>query len=312
MDAIKKTHGIVTTAIRPVSRVRGVGRICQKLNRAFLQAGVAPIQTAKMRDGTHMLVDLRSQTEWHSFYTGCYDDVVIDLIITLLSRLEGGFLDVGGNIGMYAVRVAARLGARRRVVCFEPMPQNANRIRENVALNQVSHSVEVYELALSDSEREDELVLREDFESGSGTGNASLWISDNADRGFQRIAVPVTTLDNFAKTMSLKDFPVMKVDIEGHEDCFLRGAGKWLQSQRPIIFTEINRWFFQQKGSQLSKAFRGCMPEGYCLARLCSNMFSRSLKYFSVTDLDKSQYVPTVILYPAEHDLVLREAINAQ
>ena len=114
-------------AVRPISDVRGAGRVSRRINRAFLNSGAPPIQIAQMRDGTAMRLDLRSQTEWWAFYSGHYDDAAINLLRNLLSQVGGNFLDVGANIGMCGIRVVAGL-ASRHSLCFEPMPKNAARI----------------------------------------------------------------------------------------------------------------------------------------------------------------------------------------
>src|SRR6056297_4308841 len=77
-----------------------------------------------------------------------------------------------------------------------PCPDNAARIRENAQLNVVEDSVEVHPVALSDAEGEAELVLREDFQMGSATGNASVAISDDADGRFRKIPVPMRRFDD--------------------------------------------------------------------------------------------------------------------
>ncbi|MDR9447444.1 MAG: FkbM family methyltransferase [Balneolaceae bacterium] len=136
-----------------------------------------------MRDGTRMRIDLRSQTEWWAFYSGHYDDAAINLLRNLLSSVGGNFLDVGANIGMYGIRVVAGL-ANTHSLCFEPMPKNAARILENAALNDLEDRVQIQQVGLSDTEGPAQLVLREDFEMGSVTGNASIAISQVADGDF--------------------------------------------------------------------------------------------------------------------------------
>jgi hypothetical protein len=71
-----------------------------------------------MREGTRMRIDLRSQTEWYEFYSGRYDDAAIMLIQKLLSQVNVDFLSVGGNVGLYAVRVAAGIGGGSAETCL--------------------------------------------------------------------------------------------------------------------------------------------------------------------------------------------------
>lgn len=268
MNTAQRVQVAFVGALRPFSDVRGAGRVCRLINRCFLKTGVPPIQVGQMRDGTRMRLDLRSQTEWYSFYSGRYDDASIALIRKLLVRLDGGFLDVGGNIGMYSIRVAAGLGAGRRCLCFEPMPDNAARIRENACMNDLEDRVEVQQIALSDANGEAMLVLREDFELGSATGNASIEISEDADGRFRKISVPMRRFDDALAEMGTAKFLIAKVDIGGHEDFFLRGAQEWLHRDRPIILTEINNWFYEKRGTTSSAVFTPTLPDGYNTALL--------------------------------------------
>ena len=309
MTLATQVQAAFVRAIRPLSDVRGAGRASRVINRAFLNAGVPPVQVARMRDGTRMRLDLRSQTEWYAFYSGHYDDAAIQLLRNLLSQLGGSFLDVGGNIGMYGIRVVANLGTKQ-CLCFEPMPDNATRILENARLNDAEDRVRVHQVALSDTEGETKLVLREDFEMGSVTGNASIAISEGADGRFHKITVPVRRLDDVLGEEEEKQFHIAKVDIEGHEDFFFRGASEWLHRDRPIILTEINNWFYEKRGTTSSDVFAPCLPPGYEVALLKTNTKAAQLDECSFGELANLPRVETCILYPAERARDIRDALR--
>jgi hypothetical protein len=74
--------------------------------------------------------------------------------------------------------------------------------------------------------------LREDFSRGATTGNAALVIDLDDDR-FPSLTVELDTLDSLASGLELDRIDVMKVDIEGHEDFFLRGARNTIAQARP-------------------------------------------------------------------------------
>lgn len=56
-------------------------------------------------------------------------------------------IDGGANIGLYSLLFSRLVGEAGRVVAFEPDPTNAERLRRNLALNELSR-VEVQEVAL--------------------------------------------------------------------------------------------------------------------------------------------------------------------
>ena len=310
MSTVETIQHAYVSAMRPFSRVRGMGRISKFFNRRFLMAGAPPVQVTIMRDGTRMQLDLRCHTEWFPYYTGRYDDAAIGLIRNLLARNEGDFLDVGGNVGMYAVRVAAGLPGGRRSVSFEPLQSNAARIRENARLNGVEDRVVVHEMALSDADGVAELVLRQDFDFGSETGNASIAISDEVDEGYTKVRVRMRRFDDVLAEMADARFQVAKVDIEGHEDFFLRGAKDWLHRERPIVLTEVNNWFFVQRGTTSSQVFSETLPETYVLAVLEERGGKSTLSAIGVQDLAAAGMIETCIMAPAERMQELHQCLG--
>lgn len=297
----QKIFAAVVLGIRAGQRIRGASRIANGLSGLFLRAGISPIQEVRMRDGVKMLLDLRSQTERWAIYSGTYDDAFIDLIAQLLQEWPGCFLDVGGNVGMYSIRVAKSLPALNLCLSVEPMKANAQRIRENAELNSVYDRVEVVEVALSDRNGEAELVLREDFFSGADTGNASIAISAAADSNFQVITVPLARFDDILVSRGKRElFSVCKVDVEGHEDFFFRGASRWLREQRPVIFTEVNNWYFKQRGVSSSDAFEQALPHGYHALLIEPAGKAIKAKQVALKDLENLRKVTNCILCPAE------------
>lgn len=227
------THGFARL-MRSTPNFKGRGRLIRVFNRSMLAAGVEPLVTAPMNEGTRMRVDLRSGTEFSSFYTGAYArDRLKELKAVMSTSTSGVFLDVGANIGFYTVAMARQLAARednrqfQRVIAFEPVPANYLRLKENLDLNHLGDLVRVYGHGLSDHKGEATITLREDFVAGSATGNAALSTSPERDAGFATAQVPLRRFDDLAPEFASSQHPIVaiKLDIEGHEDAFLRGGG---------------------------------------------------------------------------------------
>jgi len=114
-------------------------------------------------------------------------------------------LDVGANIGVYAVMQGKRAGAR--VLALEPSPTTFRRLAKNVALNDLKN-VETFQCAL-----------------GTKSGNAGFVdkpISLNSSLSEpnldgQSVEVAVQTLDDFVKARSVRRVDVLKLDTEGYE-----------------------------------------------------------------------------------------------
>lgn len=128
-------------------------------------------------------------------------------------------VDVGANVGYYALLFRQAVGPRGRVVCLEPDPGNLRELRRNVERNHL-HNVEVVAAAAGEAAGE----IR--FSSGL---NGS--VSAAGD-----LRVPAIRLDD------LSDGPVdlIKIDVEGYEAAVLRGAAGLIERRRPTLFIELH------------------------------------------------------------------------
>ncbi len=156
-----------------------------------------------------------------------------------LSRLLGPGMtvyDIGANVGFTAVLAARRVGPSGRVVCFEPLPENAAQISHNARLNGFSF-IDVHELALA----------REDGESAFFVSEASTWgrlaQSGPAPKQSGVIRVPVRSLDSLSASDSLPAPHFIKMDVEGGEADVLAGARGLLARARPVMVIELHHTY---------------------------------------------------------------------
>src|SRR5690606_5085565 len=83
-------------------------------------------------------------------------DLAVQLAIRALLRPGDTFIDVGANIGLLSLLGAHAVGARGRVIAFEPAPDMHERLRWHIDTNRLPQ-VLAHRLALS--EREATLAL---------------------------------------------------------------------------------------------------------------------------------------------------------
>lgn len=146
-------------------------------------------------------------------YVGLHECAEMAFLAHLLRPGEL-FVDVGANAGSYTVLAAKISGAR--VVAVEPVPETADRLEANVALNAVGDRVSVYRTAISDR------AGRVWFTSGRDTTNR---IAGSADPREGLVEVPCTTLDDLLGGARPR---ALKIDVEGYEAAVLRGATELL------------------------------------------------------------------------------------
>jgi len=142
------------------------------------------------------------------------------------SRPGDVFVDVGANIGIYAVTAAAR-GAR--AVAFEPTLDARALVAENAALNGVSERVTTSAFALADYEGPARFTVGRDC------------TNQLAQDGASGVPIEVRTLDGCLTELIAPATRVdmIKIDVEGADEAVLRGSRARLDRDHPTLIVEI-------------------------------------------------------------------------
>jgi FkbM family methyltransferase len=135
-------------------------------------------------------------------------------------------IDAGANVGLFSVTLGKAVGREGRVLAFEPSPETAERLRDNVELNQLEN-VDVIESAL-----------------GADVGEAQLLVADDpaysttTEAVPNSVSVPQTTLDATWRAAGTPPVSVVKIDVEGEELSVVEGGRALLESERPTVLVE--------------------------------------------------------------------------
>ena len=165
-----------------------------------------------------------------AYWVGVYEPEAQDALARAL--VPGAvFYDVGAHIGFFSM-LAGALGAR--VYAFEPMPENAARIRDNAGLNSFDVDVDVIEVAVWDSD------------AGIGLlpgGSSSEWrATPEASRPASR---------SMPSPSPTRPPDVIRIDVEGAEREVLAGAARLLAERRPVVIREVHGNEPSERGRQL-------------------------------------------------------------
>lgn len=143
---------------------------------------------------------------------------------------SGVFVDVGANVGTYAMVMARHVGARGKVIAIEPHPVTHARLAFNRAASGFTQTVLV---AAAAGPSDGELMIETD---GDNLG-ASHIVSDGAAGNV--IRVPSLRLQRVLDDAGVNHVDALKIDVEGFEDrvltCFFRQAPSSLWPRAIVI-----------------------------------------------------------------------------
>lgn len=136
---------------------------------------------------------------------------------------QKSIIDVGGFIGD-SILVLDELNPKN-IYSFEAIPHNVELLKKTITINKVKNVIPV------------------PFALGSHTGTTTMSVSDSisaiVDMGdIDSVLVNMITLDDYIRDNNI-EVGLIKVDIEGAETDFLRGALETIKSQRPVILLSI-------------------------------------------------------------------------
>ena len=128
---------------------------------------------------------------------------------------DGGvFVDVGANVGTFALVLARQVGATGKVVAIEPHPLTFARLSFNHAASKAAQ-VRLVQAAAGDSDGE--LMI----ETGGGNLGATHVVTGTA--GTDAIKVPSLRLTRILEETGVTQVDSLKIDVEGFEDRVLIG-----------------------------------------------------------------------------------------
>ena len=144
----------------------------------------------------------------------------------------GVFYDIGANIGFFALLGARMAGDAGHVYAFEPTPDNAAEIRENVALNKLPN-VTVIEKAVGAEAGRGRLQIVDD-QSWSK-------LVETGEHPFTErvVDIDVVAIDDLVRD-GLRPPTVVKIDVEGFEVPVLEGMRETLAEHRPVVICELH------------------------------------------------------------------------
>jgi FkbM family methyltransferase len=156
----------------------------------------------------------------------------------LLENVHEGMriVDIGANLGYFALQEAKAVGPKGIVYAIEPVPSNWFLLKQNVALNELGN-VEVYNLAIGDKDG-----VLDMFMSGGSNWGSALRTTLNSDR---KITVHCQRLDTLLKDKGKVD--LVRMDVEGYESNVVDGMTETLKQKELMLFIELHPLFARKR-----------------------------------------------------------------
>lgn len=150
----------------------------------------------------------------------------LDEVANLDSLKDKDIIDVGGFVGDSAIIFSSLTD--KRVISFEASQENYDLMLKTIELNSATNVVPE-RLALGAEKG----TLSIDY-NGSATQASTI----SGGKGVYSEEVPMIAFDDYCNTHDL-DIGLIKVDVEGYEQEFLKGARGAIERYRPILLLSI-------------------------------------------------------------------------
>lgn len=142
--------------------------------------------------------------------------------------------DIGANAGHYTMRLATLVGAKGRVVAFEPNPVYAEMLERSIKLNGFGDRIRLERVALSSEDHARAKFFVSVDPTNSGT--SSLIDHGWGTRADHAIEVETRTFDSILDELGIGRLRFAKIDVEHAEAIVLSGAKRTLAERRVDYF----------------------------------------------------------------------------
>tara|TARA_B100000674_G_scaffold489954_1_gene504824 strand:+ start:10256 stop:11221 length:966 start_codon:yes stop_codon:yes gene_type:complete len=178
-------------------------------------------------------------------------------------------LDIGANIGYYALMELNLIGQEGRLIAVEPSPWNVDLLKKNLELNQKTRNVRVVTGAISSSRGKDtfHLASSSNLNTFQNYGTVEKHLTgETLEVDTYRVA-EVLTEEELRKGIDL-----IRMDVEGHEVDVINGmldeVKEGVLSPSIIFETHLSRY---NKENDMSESLKALFDYGYSAKYMASS-----------------------------------------
>lgn len=253
------------------------------------------VRVSDFDDDLDIELSLSEHMQRRIFWTGYYNRRMVVLFDRMLQR-GMTVIDVGANIGEISMTAAKRVGKTGQVIAFEPVDAIADQLQESAARNHLDQ-ITVVRTGLSDAPADNVPVYASCGQGVSDDENHGLGSLFGGAKGASELQrIRITTLDLWLDMHPVNRVDLIKVDIEGAELPFLKGAEHTLRQFRPMLIVEIQDFSARAAGYRASDILSFLSRLGYTFETIRNNGRLTALNASNLETFQNVLCTPTTAL----------------
>lgn len=196
------------------------------------------------------------------------------------------FLDVGANHGCFSILASKQVGEKGTIIAVEPQPKMAALAEKSLRLN-TKCNFKVLEFACGEKDGEIEFYV-----PNWSSGSAGVFAGFSATTPHRKLKVPLKRFEDMVDWKSFRGKILLKIDVEGSELFFLRGASQMLRTLHPHILFEINPKSAEAAGLSVEASLNYLRELGY--TQYAEMIFPIQLRPFQEIDVAQERNILVV------------------
>mgnify|MGYP001402444312 CR=1 FL=1 len=166
--------------------------------------------------------------DWGVYFQEGFEKGLIKIFFNEIDKKKiDTFIDIGANSGSISLPIANKV----KVICFEPMKYNFEKLKNNFKINKSLKNYSLYNFGASNK---NELKFIQYSDRHSNIGTASIVRKYKKDNKKEKIKLKI--LDQLLRFKN-KNL-IVKIDVEGYEDKVLEGIKNLISNNRVFIYVE--------------------------------------------------------------------------
>ncbi len=168
-------------------------------------------------------------------------------------------IDIGAHIGFFSIIFAKRVGARGKVIAFEPTLSTYELLNKTIKINKIKDIVKAEQKAVGD--RKDTVKF---YVTDIEAHNSNSLSNNQRDYGNEHsIEVEMISIDEYVKENGIGQVDFVKIDAEGAEYSVLKGLKNTIDKDKPQIILSLHPDSIKNFGDSLKEIWNYIEERGY-------------------------------------------------